>query len=293
MREKLTGLKLTILGGDAREIFLAKHLAGIGSIIKAMGLPATGENITVYENLAEALEGARAVILPVPGISDEGKLYGPFLEKPVFIAEKDFNFLAKNTPVLVGTAKPLLKKIAFRLQLNLIEFLSLDEVAILNSIPSAEGAIQLAMEKMPITIHSCESFVLGFGRTGMTLAQLLVAMGAKTTVIARNPAQRARASQINCRTYDFSELPFLISQADVIFNTVPALIIDEPLLKRASPQILIIDIASAPGGINFEAAKLLGIQAILAPGLPGKVAPDTAGRILARVIPRLLAEHLN
>lgn len=293
MLEKLTGVKLTILGGDAREIFLAKHLAGIGLIVKAIGLPATGESITVYSSLAEALEGAKAVILPVPGISDEGKLYGPFLEKPVFITEKDFSCLAKDTPLLVGTAKPLLKKIAFRLRLNLIEFLSLDEVAILNSIPSAEGAVQLAMEKMPITIHGSESFVLGFGRTGMTLAQLLVAMGAKTTVIARNPAQRARASQMNCRTFDFSKLPFLISQADVIFNTVPAQIVDESLLKRASPQVLIIDIASAPGGIDFEAAKLLGIQAILAPGLPGKVAPDTAGRILAEVIPRLLAEHLN
>jgi len=293
MLEKLIGFKTAILGGDAREIFLAKHLAGIGLSVKVMGLPAAGENITACPNLAEALEGAQAVILPTPGISEEGNLYGIFLEKPVVVAEKDFSCLAKGTPVLVGIARPLLKRISSRLQLKLIEFLNLDEVAILNSIPSAEGAIQLAMEKMPITIHGSESFVLGFGRTGMTLAHLLVSLGAKTTVIARSPAQRARACQMNCRAHDFSELPFLITRADVIFNTVPALIVDEPLLKKVSPRVLIIDLASTPGGINFEAAKLMGIQATLAPGLPGKVAPDTAGRILAKVIPKLLVKQLG
>lgn len=294
MFRKLPGLRIAVLGGDAREVFLVEHLAGLGLLVRVFGLPvAKGESITPCQSLAEALEGAQAVILPAPGINDKGELYCPFLEKPPVVSEAELGVLPAGAPVFVGVARTYLKNLAGRLGLKLIELLNLDEVAILNSIPSAEGAIQLAMEKLPTTIHGSQSFVLGFGRTGATLAYLLVAMGAHTTVIARNPAQRARAYQMNCRVYDFPELPGLIGEAEVIFNTVPALVIDEPLLQKASPQVLIIDLASAPGGVDFEAARRLGIHAFLAPGLPGKVAPKTAGQILARVIPRLLAEQLS
>lgn len=293
MFAELAGLKIAILGGDAREMYLANHLANLGFFVRVYGLPAKAQgNITVHQNLTEALEGAQVVILPTPGINEQGELYCTFLEKPRVLTEADLNSLPACTPVFVGAAGAYLKALAGRLRLNLIELLNLDEVAILNSIPSAEGAIQLAMEKLPITIHSSESLVLGFGRTGATLAHLLVALGARTVVIARNSAQRARAYQINCRTGDFPELPDLIAKADVVFNTVPALVIDEPLLRRASSQVLIIDLASAPGGVDFKAARRLGINAFLAPGLPGKVAPKTAGQILSQVISRLLAAQM-
>lgn len=294
MFSELAGLRIAVLGGDAREVFLAGQLADLGFCVQVCGLPVTaGGNVTVWENLAEALEGVAAVILPTPGVNERGELYCPFLEKPPVVSAAELHRLPAGTPLFVGVARGYLKDLAGRLGLKLIELLALDEVAILNSIPSAEGAIQLAMEKMPVTIHGSESFVLGFGRMGATLAHLLVALGARTTVIARNPAQRARAYQMNCRVADFSELPGLVGQAEVIFNTVPALVITEPLLRRASPQVLIIDLASFPGGIDFEAARRLGINAFLAPGLPGKVAPKTAGQILASVIPGLLAGHLS
>ena len=293
MSGKLPGIAIAVLGGDAREVYLAGHLAGLGFSVRVFGLPAPeGAPVTVCQSPAQALAGARAVVLPAPGINERGELYSPFLERPPVVTEAEFGLLPAGTPVFVGVARAALKNIAVRRGLLLVELFELDEVAILNSIPSAEGAVQLAMEKLPITIHGSESFVLGFGRTGATLAYLLVAMGARTTVIARNPAQRARACQLNCRAGDFPELPALIGKADVIFNTVPALVLPEPLLQKASPQVLIVDLASAPGGVDFEAAGRLGIRAFPAPGLPGKVAPKTAGRILSRVIPRLLAELL-
>ncbi|MGB9803578.1 NAD(P)-dependent oxidoreductase, partial [Desulfofundulus sp.] len=170
--------------------------------------------------------------------------------------------------------------------------MDIDEVAILNSIPSAEGAIQVAMEKLPITIHGSNSIVLGFGRTGTTLARMLRALGSRTVVVARNPAQRARAFEMGLETADLPELPVIAAGADVIFNTIPALVLDERVLLQVRPGTLILDLASSPGGTDFEVARQLGITALLLPGLPGRVAPRTAGEILARVVPRLLAEQL-
>ena len=90
----------------------------------------------------------------------------------------------------------------------------------------------------------------------------------------------------------YEELPVLISNADIIFNTVPALVLNNTILNSVSSEAVIIDLASPPGGTDFDSAKRLGIKALLAPGLPGKVAPRTAGRILAKILPKLLLENL-
>lgn len=292
MSPRLPEIRIAIVGGDAREVYLAEHLAEAGFFVQVFGFsPPGGQKILFCATPRHALSGVEAAVLPVPGVNEKGELYCPFLEKPPLVGEEDFGLLPPGAPVFVGVAGGYLKGLAGRLGLKLIELLDLDEVAVLNSIPTAEGAVWLAMEKLPVTIHGSECIVLGFGRTGQTLAGLLVAMGARTTVIARNPAQRARAYQMNCRACDFPDLPDLVGSADVIFNTVPALVVGENILARISPGALLIDLASSPGGVDFAAAGRLGVNAFLTPGLPGKVAPKTAGQILSRVVIRLLAEH--
>lgn len=294
MQPRLNGVSIAVLGGDAREVILAERLAVLGASVKAIGLPVKShENIEQCHDLAEGLVGVKAVVLPVPGINDRGELYTAYLDRPLILSEELLARLPAGTPVFVGMARPLLKAMATKLGLVLTEIMKLDEVAILNSIPSAEGAVQMAMENSPITIHGSNSLVLGFGRTGITLARTLQALGAKTTVVARDPAQRARALEMGMEAIHFSGLGETVKAADFIFNTVPIMVLDEKVLRLVSTDALIIDLASAPGGTDFATAAKLGVKAILAPGLPGKVAPKTAGNILAGVVPRLLTEQLS
>lgn len=292
MQPSLQGIAVALVGGDAREKILATRLAALGAAVRAVGLPVEGEGIENFTNIAPAVAGARALILPVRGVDDEGRVYGEFMEQPQVLLPAHLRLLPPGSPVLVGVARPSLREMADRAGVRLVELMDMDEVAILNSIPSAEGAIQAAMESLPITIHGSRCAVLGFGRTGMTLARMLHALGARTVVVARNPAQLARAFEMGLDTASFTELPGIVARADVIFNTVPALVLSEQVLRCARPGTLILDLASSPGGTDFAAAHRLGLKARLLPGLPGKVAPHTAGEILARVVPRLLAELL-
>lgn len=293
MQPDLNGVSVAVLGGDAREVILAERLAALGASVKVVGLPVKShDNIEMCHDLEEGLVGVKAVVLPVPGINERGQLYTAFLDRPLILSGELLARLPAGTPVLVGMARPLLKEMAAARGLVLTEIMKLDEVAILNSIPSAEGAIQMAMENSLITIHGSNSLVLGFGRTGITLARTLKALGAKTTVVARNPARRARVLEMGMEAIDFSGLPVVVQTADFIFNTVPTMVLEEKVLQMVSRDALIIDLASSPGGTDFTAAGKLGLKAILAPGLPGKVAPKTAGNILAGVVPRLLAEQL-
>jgi dipicolinate synthase subunit A len=227
------------------------------------------------------------------GIDDNGCLYCPLAAGPLNLNMEWLDRIQPNIPVFVGLAKPKLAQIAAQKNLRLIETMKLDEVAILNSIPTAEGAVQMAMEMLPVTIHGCKALVLGFGRTGATLSRLLGAMGARTMVAARRPGYLARITELNLIPVPFYKLDEYLYDIEIIFNTVPVLVLTEEILRKVSPEAVIIDLASAPGGTDFRAAEVLGIKAVLAPGLPGKVAPRTAGMILAQVISRLLLEEMG
>lgn len=292
MQLSLQGVKLAVWGGDAREVVLVEQLINWGAFVQVVGLPAESLNVTVLSDLKETSSDIQALILPVSGIDEQGKIYAPCYDQPLILNAAELASFSAGQLVFVGVAKPYLKKITAQAGLHLVEIMSLDETAILNSIPSAEGAVQIAMERLPVTIHDSNALILGFGRTGITLARMLSGIGAHVAIVARKDAQRARAFEMGLLSADLTSLPVLISHADVIFNTIPALILTRHLLEKVSPKALIIDLASSPGGTDFAAAQELGIVAILAPGLPGRVAPRTAGLILARVIRRILLEEL-
>ncbi|MGQ9778542.1 MAG: dipicolinate synthase subunit DpsA [Bacillota bacterium] len=295
MGTALAGKRIAVLGGDGRQMAVAKALAAAGALVRTYGVPPSpwdseGE-VVVAPSLPEALAGAEIIILPIGGVSSDGRVAGP--EGTIFRLDEEFwSLLAPSCLLVVGRLPEDLRQKATGEGYRVIEYAEDDEIAILNSIPTAEGTLQLAMEALPITIHGACVFVLGFGRVGMTTARLFRAVGAETWTVADRPAFLARAYEMGCRPLDFSRLAEEIHRADLIVNTVPAPVLTAELLALTKPEVYIIDLASAPGGVDFRAARDLGRKVTHALGLPGKVAPVTAGRILARALPAMIARKL-
>lgn len=295
MSSVLSGLKIAVLGGDDRELILANELVKMGATVVVAGFPRdkVGPGAFVVYTVEEACKDAEVVILPLPGTSTDGVIRAVYAEESLKLTEKAITSIAGNALVIIGSARPFLKEWAESYGFNLIEVIDMDEIAILNSIPTAEGAIQIAMEETRITIHGSRTCIVGFGRVAITLARTLKAMGSDVTVAARNQGQLARAYEMGCNRASLADLRDIMNNTDIVFNTIPAMVIDKETLKYANSDVLIIDLATQPGGTDFEAANAYGLKAILAPGLPGKVAPVFAGRILADVIPRLIISELT
>jgi dipicolinate synthase subunit A len=294
MSSRLAGLKIAVLGGDDREKVIVKELAKLDILVQTLGIPVEEQlGIKNCKNILEAVQGVDAVVLPMPGTDQFGIVSSVYASEPIVLNEEVFKVLPSKTPILVGVAKPYLKEITTRYQCRLIELAELDEIAIYNSIPSSEGAIQLAMAETDITIHGSNSLVIGFGRCGVTLTKMLKGIGANTYVTARKPKDLARIYEQGYNPISYNELKEFLPKMDIIFNTVPQLILTRPLIKQCHAETVIVDIASAPGGVDFASCKEMGLKAILAPGLPGKVAPKTAGLILAKAIPELLLKCLK
>jgi len=294
MNVDLAGIPIAILGGDRRELELVKTLLDLGADLRLVGFP-PHPNLNSAKFLSDAetaVSGVKVVIAPMANTDSEGHIFTRLDQREPIDLTVILPKLTKDTLVLIGVAKPVIAELAHQQGLKLIETAEIDEIAILNSIPTAEGALQLAMEEMPITIHGSRCLVTGFGRCGKTLAASLAALGADVAAADRNKAQLARAVTMGLTPIPLADL-HRYTDFDVIFNTVPALILTADYLKKLDSKTLIIDLAAAPGGVDFSAAEEFGIKAILALSLPGKVAPITAGKILSDCIPRLLQEMLE
>lgn len=295
MSADLEGIRLAIVGGDDREVYLIPELKKKGAYIIGVGFEKAPQTpgLTICSSLLEAVRQADVVIFPMFGTDERGMVKAKYAQSPIILDTEVLQAIPPRTPLFIGWARPVIKSAAKINGIRIVETANLDEVAILNSIPSAEGAIQMAMENTTITIHGSESLIIGLGRCGWTLARTLKGMGANVTGVARKPADLARAVEMGIKAVHSSDLDKVVGNAEIIFNTAPQLILDRSMLEKVSKDVVIVDLASIPGGTDFDYAQMQGIKAMLAPGLPGIVAPKSAGRILAQVYPQLILHHLT
>ena len=159
-----------------------------------------------------------------------------------------------------------------------------------NAIPTAEGCIRLLLCHSTRTLWHEPVLVLGFGRVGQALAVRLAALGAQVTAAARSPVQQAKAQSLGCRVAALSVLD-RPAPWRVVVNTIPAPVLGESRLKNLPAGSLLIDLASRPGGTDFTAARRMGHTALHALALPGRCAPDTAGRFVAETVQQLVEER--
>ena len=282
---------ISVIGGDMRSLTLCEELRKSGYRVFLYGFenaPIADMRIRTEASLSFTLD-SDIVILPVPVSFDTKTLNMPFSDKEVRLDE----IIEKINPLSVVFGGRINKELAEAFEKRGIAFrdyMTREELAVKNAVPTAEGAIEIAMAKTPFVLHGSKWLVLGYGKIGKILSQMLYGLGAQTYVEARKFADLAMIEGHGYEAVPLCELKNRIHEFDVVFNTVPSLILPETILENMNKHTLIIDLASKPGGVDFEAAKKLQIQAIHALSLPGKVAPVTSGMIIRDTILNILTE---
>lgn len=277
-----------VVGGDMRLARLAARLAAMGHTVRRFGSQAAPSPATA-RSLEEAAAGADCAILPLPLCVREGFLNAPLAPGPVPL-EGVFRALAGVPLVCAGRVDAISRETAERCGVALEDYFEREELAVMNAVATAEGAVMLAMEDTDGTLCGADVLVTGYGRIGRILSQRLTAMGARVTVAARSAAARAWAAAFGCVGADTAELPRLLRR-DVIFNTVPAPLFTQSVVEAMDPRTLLIDLASKPGGVDFDAASRLGRRVVWALSLPGEVAPEAAGAAIGETVLNMLAER--
>ncbi|MEH7513922.1 dipicolinic acid synthetase subunit A [Gottfriedia acidiceleris] len=292
----LTGLHIAVIGGDARQLEVIRKLTELDAKVTLIGFEQLDSGFTSAskELIADAdFEDLDAILLPVPGTNNEGVVDTIFSNEKVVLTKEILDSTPSHCTIYSGISNSYLDSIVTASNRKLVKLFERDDVAIYNSIPTVEGTIMMVIQHTEYTIHNSKVAVLGLGRTGMSVARTFHNLGAKVKVGARKSEHIARIVEMGLEAFEFKNIEEALKDVDVVINTVPVQIVTASVISRLQPHALIIDLASKPGGTDFRYAEKRGIKALLAPGLPGIVAPKTAGQIIGNVLTQLLKVELD
>lgn len=283
-----------ILGGDLRQIYMAHELWQLGHKVYTYGVK---EHLLLspcesLESLASIIEKSQIIIGPIP-LSQNKTTIHTISDTPEDFTIKELKknlqaVISKRPRFLAGMIPKSLQEYLSCIGISHYDFMRDDNIATANAVATAEGAIAKAIEQSAGNIQKSNSLIVGYGKCGKVLAQKVKALNSHVTVCARKEKVRSEADAYGFTTIDFESLTKQISKYDYIYNTIPAMILTKERLLSVSHDTTIIDIASAPGGVDYAAAKELCLNATLYLGIPGKIAPKASAQILVDAIQPML-----
>lgn len=274
---------ILIINNDKRMNYLSDY-------IRESGLDLVEYHRESFSFDFNILKQTHYFILPFGGISESGQIANTNLR----LTEEVLLSLPDDCTILTPIKYPKLIQLLAAVPRKCEIIFDYDEVAIYNSIPTAEGVIFNIIKNTDITIHQAEILVIGSGRTGITIARDLNLLGAHVTVTFRKKKDEARLFEMGLTPIHIDLMVEDLQHFDVIVNTVPAMVLDERALNHVKSDCYIIDVSSKPGGVDFDYAKQIGVEAELAGSLPSIVAPKTAAYYLFRFVRNYItSDHIK
>ena len=281
-------MKFSVIGGDLRLSNLAILLRDDDNIVSVYAMENSKEimedgRIEKCNNLHTVIKKSDIIIGSIPFLKSNGEMYTTFSEERITVQDlvsennKDKVFIAGN---ISEKARETLEKSYGKV----IDIMKIEELIILNTIATAEGAIYVAIKNTDTILHGSKILVLGFGRVGKVVASKFHELSCKVTCAARKETDLAWIKALGYEAININKLREDLKQYDIIINTVPKMIIDKNEMKYMHPNVLLIDLASTPGGINIEDAQEMNLKFVWALALPGKVAPLTSAKFIKDTI---------
>ena len=278
-----------VIGGDKRQIALAESIAADGYNVYTFGFDLAPEIKGAKEvQLSDAALICDCIILPLPVTHDGCHLNAPFCSEQILL-DHSFASFFRSKKVYGGMMDQLYQTSDIWDEIDTSDYNSREEFAIRNAGVTAEGSIEIAMREYPGALGKSKCLVAGYGRIGKALSWMLRGIGADVTVSARSQKDFAWIDVFGYHGVHTAKLCEK-DRYDIIFNTVPALTFTRRVLSRIPSDTLMIELASAPGGIDCKAAEKLGIRVIQGPSLPGRAAPKAAGEIIKNTIYNMMEE---
>lgn len=291
----MAGWTVAVVGGDRRMLEHMRQARAAGAAVTHYGsAPGSDEAAAVPESssLGEAVKGARLISAPIPGLGTDHSLYAPFAKEKLVTTTEVLRGAAPSAMMFMGRASAQIEAWAKGTNVTPIGYGGDDPLAILHAVPTAEGAVKVAIEHTEETILGLPTLCIGLGRVGMSVAQVFHSLNARVTLVARNPSQLARAWAMGTAPLHLRELPNVIAQFPLIVSSASGMVLTRDLLQRTRKDVVIIDLCSPPGSVDFAAGEALGREVLWARGQAG-TAPKTAGYNEWQVIMRIVRERLS
>ena len=270
---------IVIVGGDKRQKYLKEYLVESGFDVSSYGLFDWDDDT---DKLKGMIGEDSVVILPLPATRNDKTIFMPFSKKEISI-DRLFSFLGSKNLVFGGIIKG---ELLSRLREGDIPYYDYYDQTFIekNAVLTSFGALKILLEHIDFALPMGKYAVTGYGKAAKETVSLLKSLSCDVTVFARNPSQREDAIIKGCKAEPLTSLSRLSGEFDIVINTVPAHIIHEETIANMKKECKIIELASAPFGLDFDLARKHSVDVVKAIGLPGKYTPKSAGEIIGKKI---------
>ena len=277
----MSGERIAVLGGDAREAYIAGQLRARGDDVALYGATSDGRAdgaVTPAASAQDAVRGARWIVCPSPGLGDGDIVYAPASEAPIVLDAAILSLSdAAAGGLVLGRATPGVREAAAALGIPVFEMKDDRSLAASNARSVAEALVAILVDKTVRILPEHRILVLGFGATGAAFTKALLGLSCEVAVAARREESLAGAAAAGARPVPFDGRVEAMADADIVVNTVPSVDAVPPEAYAVLQHALVVDIASPPGGLDHEAARRAGVDVTWARGLAGGRAPHSAG----------------
>lgn len=281
------GSAFGILGGDRRQVYLAKSIAADGYPVYISCLEKDGETSELTAAEPEELAAkCGTVILPLP-VTRDGKYLNTALSDRKIALNDDFAAMFAGRRVYGGMMEKLYGSSELWGSVCAYDYYTREELMVGNAFLTAEGAIGAVINEYEGALNGSQCLVTGFGRIGKALCVALRGLGAQVDCCARKAKDLTAARALGCRALQYRELT---GTYDIIFNTVPARVLAAQQLCRQNADTMIVELASSPGGVDLQAAERLKLRVLNLPSLPGRMSPKTSGELIKEAVYNMLEE---
>ncbi|MEI6101757.1 MAG: dipicolinate synthase subunit DpsA [Eubacteriales bacterium] len=269
-----------VIGGDERMAHLADLLQKKHTVEVACMEELNRSSITDDARMLETLRESENIILPIPFTKDSVHIFAPYSNKKVAYSVVLENLKQTQTLFYGAPGKPE----GMVTCACMVNFLENEKYAANNARLTAEVLTGLMIAKYRFSPYRKNILVLGYGRIAKILSRILQGMCAHVTIAARKEGDINLAQALGLSSLHIGEIEKHMCRFDLIINTVPKCVVAEPELCAMKDGALLIEIASAPYGVDFEAAKALKKNVVIEQGLPGKYMPALEAEALARIV---------
>jgi len=279
-------MKFGVIGGDMRQIYLAKSIEKDGHEVLVSGF----EKLENKEKMqmtsrTKLIKNSDIIIMPLPVCRKE-ILNAPYANTNIILNDafaKEF----EDMKIYGGVTIPLKKTSVFWNDADIYDYYEKEELLLGNAMLTAEGAMAAVIKEFPGSLNGAKCLVTGFGRIGKALCQYLRGFFADVSCAARKDADLMGIHTIGCKALRYGEIA---ESYDLIFNTVPYIVLSEKILDKQSTETIIIELASSPGGVDLEYASQKGVRVVQAQSIPGVYSPRTAGEYIKETIYNMMEE---
>lgn len=151
-----------------------------------------------------------------------------------------------------------------------------------NSILTAEGVISYLISHRRYPLYDSQILVTGYGHCGKAIIDLLIGFKAHLSISVRNQYLKKDIESLGCHYMQIEDID--LSHIDILINTIPSVTIEEDLLKTANKDIMIVDIASYPYGVDHHKALSLNLNSQILPSIPCRYAYGYASKMICDIL---------